>query len=322
MRYKKFGRTGEDVSVLCLGTWALGGKQFGAVTEENAVAAVHAMIDCGVNIVDTAPIYASGGSEEILGRALQGGYRQKVFLLTKFGSEFVDPNDSDKGTIKDSSRKNMLKSIDASLKRLQTDYLDAYLMHWDDRVGTPIEETIGCMKELQAAGKVRFLGMSNLDRELADRLLADGVLDIVQYPYNMVNRSKEEVLRYYASQGCATMGYGALGGGILTGQFRQVPTFGHGDMRASFYKPMFTEPGFSQIQALLKVMDQVALAHGATVPQVAINWALAHDYMHTMLTGVGSAKEAQENCAAAAWELTAEEKQQLDQAIANVHIYD
>ena len=99
MRYKKFGNTGENLSVLCLGTWALGGKQFGAVTQEDAVAAVHAMIDCGVNIVDTAPIYASGGSEEVLGKALQGGYRDKVFLITKFGSEFVDPNDSDKGTI-------------------------------------------------------------------------------------------------------------------------------------------------------------------------------------------------------------------------------
>ena len=176
MRYKKFGSTGKDISVLCLGTWALGGKQFGAVTQEDAVAAVHAMIDCGVNIVDTAPIYASGGSEEVLGKALQGGYRDKVFLITKFGSEFVDPNDSDKGTIKDSSRKNMPKSIDASLKRLQTDYIDGYLMHWDDRVGTPIEETIACMKELKNAGKVRFLGMSNLERDLADRLLAVNML--------------------------------------------------------------------------------------------------------------------------------------------------
>ena len=290
MRYKKFGSTGKDISVLCLGTWALGGKQFGAVTQEDAVAAVHAMIDCGVNIVDTAPIYASGGSEEVLGKALQGGYRDKVFLITKFGSEFVDPNDSDKGTIKDSSRKNMLKSI-------------------------------ACMKELKNEGKVRFLGMSNLERDLADRLLADGVLDIVQYPYNMINRTKEDVLKYYAGQGCGTMGYGSLGGGILTGQFREVPTFGHGDMRASFYGPMFTEPGFSQIQTLLKVMDGIAETHKATVAQVAINWALAHDYMHTVLTGVGNAAEAEENCAAAAWELTVQEKQELDEAISKIHIY-
>ena len=302
MRYKDFGKTGEKVSVLCLGTWALGGKQFGAVPEADAISAVHAMVDNGVNIVDTAPIYASGGSEEVLGKALEGGYRDKVFLVTKFGSEFVDPNDSDKGTIKDSSRKNMLKSIEKSLTRLKTDHIDGYLMHWDDRVGTPIEETIACMHELKDAGKVRFLGMSNLEQPLADRLLEGGVLDIVQYPYNMVNRTKEALLMRYAAAGCGTMGYASLGGGILTGQFREVPTFGPGDMRASFYKPMFTEPGFSQIQALLKVMDGVAADHHATVAQVALNWLLAHEHVSTLLTGVRDAKEADENCAAAEWE--------------------
>lgn len=322
MRYKKLGKTDIDVSVLCLGTWALGGKQFGAVAENDAIDAVHAMIDRGVNIVDTAPIYASGGSETILGKALKGGYREKIFLVTKFGSEFVDPEDSSKGTIKDSSRKNMLKSIDASLKRLQTDYLDAYLMHWDDRVGTPIEETIACMKELQASGKVRYLGMSNLDQKLADKLLEGGALDIVQYPYNMVNRQKEEVLKHYASKGCATMGYASLGGGILTGVFREIPEFAPGDMRASFYGPMFTEPGFSQIQELLKVMDGIAEAHGGTVAQVALNWNVAKDYMTTLLTGVKNVSEVEENCKFTEWELTSDEMKMLDEAIAKIHIYD
>lgn len=322
MRYKKFGKTNIDVSVLCLGTWAIGGKQFGAVAESDAIDAVHAMIDNGVNIVDTAPIYASGGSETILGKALKDGYREKVFLVTKFGSEFVDPEDSSKGTIKDSSRKNMMKSIEASLKRLQTDYLDAYLMHWDDRVGTPIEETIACMKELQASGKVRFLGMSNLEQGLADRLLEGGALDIVQYPYNMVNRQKEGLLKHYASQGCATMGYASLGGGILTGAFREVPKFAPGDMRASFYGPMFTEPGFSQIQELLKVMDKIAEAHNGTVAQVALNWNVSKDYMTTLLTGVKTVSEVEENCRFTEWELTSSEMKALDDAIAKIHIYE
>ena len=163
--------------------------------------------------------------------------------------------------------------------------------------------------------------MSNLEQPLADRLLEGGVLDIVQYPYNMVNRTKEALLMRYAAAGCGTMGYASLGGGILTGQFREVPTFGPGDMRASFYKPMFTEPGFSQIQALLKVMDGVAADHHATVAQVALNWLLAHEHVSTLLTGVRDAKEADENCAAAEWELTAEEKALLDEAVAKVHIY-
>lgn len=321
MRYKKFGSTGKDISVLCLGTWALGGKQFGAVTQEDAVAAVHAMIDCGVNIVDTAPIYASGGSEEVLGKALQGGYRDKVFLITKFGSEFVDPNDSDKGTIKDSSRKNMLKSIDASLKRLQTDYIDGYLMHWDDRVGTPIEETIACMKELKNAGKVRFLGMSNLERDLG-RPPAGGRRSgycSVSLQYDQPHQGGcSEVL---CRPGMRHNGLWLSGRRHPHRPVPEVPTFGHGDMRASFYGPMFTEPGFSQIQTLLKVMDGIAETHKATVAQVAINWALAHDYMHTVLTGVGNAAEAEENCAAAAWELTVQEKQELDEAISKIHIY-
>ncbi len=321
MRFKEFGKTGEKVSVLCLGTWAIGGKQFGSVSVEDAVSAVHAMIDNGVNIVDTAPIYASGGSEEVLGKALEGGYRDKVFLVTKFGSEFVDPNDSDKGTIKDSSRKNMLKSIENSLRRIKTDHIDGYLMHWDDRVGTPIEETIACMHELKDSGKVRFLGMSNLEQPLADRLLEGGALDIVQYPYNMVNRTKENLLIRYSEHGCGTMGYASLGGGILTGQFREVPTFAHGDMRASFYKPMFTEPGFSQIQGLLKVMDKVAAEHNATVAQVALNWLLAHEYVNTLLTGVRDAKEADENCAAVSWQLSEEDKLLLDEAVSKVRIY-
>ncbi len=237
MRYKKFGSTGKDISVLCLGTWALGGKQFGAVTQEDAVAAVHAMIDCGVNIVDTAPIYASGGSEEILGKALQGGYRDKVFLITKFGSEFVDPNDSDKGTIKDSSRKNMLKSIDASLKRLQTDYIDGYLMHWDDRVGTPHRGDHRLHEGAEERGEGALPGHVQSGARAggppAGRRRSGYCPVPLQYGQP---RTKEDVLKYYAGQGCGTMGYGSLGGGILTRPVREVPTFGHGDMRL-FLRP-------------------------------------------------------------------------------------
>lgn len=322
MRYKVFGKTGEKLSVLCLGTWALGGKNFGAVPESEAIAGVHAMIDNGVNLIDTAPIYAAGGSEEVLGKALKGGYRQKVFLVSKFGSEFIDPNDTSKGTIKNSSRANMMKFIDDTLARLQTDYLDGYLMHWPDGIGTPLEETIACMKELKAAGKVRFLGMSNLEMELADKLLAAGVLDIVQYPYSMVDRRKEGLLKHYSAAGCGTMGYASLGGGMLTGAFRELPKFDSTDMRNAFYGPIFKEPGFTQIQALLKVMDEISAAHG-TVPlaQIAINWCLSHDYMNCSLTGIRNVTEADENCAAADWILEADEMSALDAAISKLTIY-
>ena len=294
----KLGRTG-----LVVEKQGFGCLPIQRISKAEAVELLHRAYDGGMNYFDTARAYSD--SEEKVGAAF-AGMRDKIYIATKTGATTAE---------------GMWKDLEQSLRMLQTDYIDGYLMHWDDRVGTPIEETIACMKELKNAGKVRFLGMSNLERDLADRLLADGVLDIVQYPYNMINRTKEDVLKYYAGQGCGTMGYGSLGGGILTGQFREVPTFGHGDMRASFYGPMFTEPGFSQIQTLLKVMDGIAETHKATVAQVAINWALAHDYMHTVLTGVGNAAEAEENCAAAAWELTVQEKQELDEAISKIHIY-
>lgn len=322
MRYKEFGKTGEKLSVLCLGTWVLGGKNFGAVPEKDAVAAVHAMVGNGVNFIDTAPIYAVGGSEEVLGKALEGGYRDKVFLVSKFGSQFINPFDTTEGTVKNSSRYNMLAFLHESLKRLKTDHLDAYLMHWPDGIGTPLEETLACMLYMKEKGFVRFLGMSNLEAELADKLLAAGVLDIVQYPYSMVNRSKEGLLKRYSAAGCGTMGYASLGGGILTGQFRELPKFDPTDMRSAFYGPMFKEPGFSQIQQLLKVMDGIASAHNnVPLAQIAINWGLAHDHLHTALTGVRNAAEANENCAAADWELSADEKAALDAAIARLTIY-
>lgn len=322
MRYKKFGNTGEKLSVLCMGTWALGGKNFGSVLESDAIVAVHAMVNNGVNFIDTAPIYAAGNSEKVLGKALKGGYRKRVFLVSKFGSEFIDPNDTTKGTIKDSSRANMLKSIDSTLARLQTDYLDGYLMHWPDGIGTPLEETIDCMMELKATGKVRFLGMSNLEMELADKLLTAGVLDIVQYPYSMVDRRKEKLIKHYSAAGCGTMGYASLGGGMLTGAFRQLPKFDPTDMRNAFYGPIFKEPGFSQIQELLKVMDEISAAHGnVSLAQIAINWCLSHDFMHSSLTGVRNVSEADENCSAADWELKIDELSALDVAIDKLSIY-
>lgn len=216
----------------------------------------------------------------------------------------------------------MLKSIDASLKRLQTDYIDGYLMHWDDRVGTPIEETIACMKELKNAGRWRFLGISNLElrpgRPPAGGRRSGYCSVSLQYDQPHQGGCSEVLCR-------PGMRHNGL---WLSGRrhpHRPVPGGTHlwprGYALPLSTAPCSSEPGFSQIQALLKVMDGIAETHKATVAQVAINWALAHDYMHTVLTGVGNAAEAEENCAAAAWELTVQEKQELDEAISKIHIY-
>lgn len=314
MRYKKFGKTGEDLSVICLGTWTLGGKNFGAVAEKDAIQAIDAMIDSGVNFIDTAPIYADGDSERILGKALKGK-RDKIFLVSKFGSYFPENRPRELGTVRDSSRGYILKAIDETLSRLNTDYLDGYLIHWPDPK-TPLEETVGTLKELQKAGKVRYIGMSNFDEPLADKLVELDGLDIAQYPYSMVNRTREDLLKKYHAKGVGTMGYASLGAGILTGTIRTLPNYAKDDMRNVFYD-YFREPKFSKIMELLKTLDEIAEERNVPMAQIAVNWSIQKDYIDTALTGVRDAREAVENCAAASWELTAEEIAKIDDAIEN-----
>ncbi len=313
MRYKQFGSTGLSLSEISVGTWALGGKDMGPVDEKDAIEAIHAMIDNGVNFIDTAPTYGRGASEEIVGKALKGR-RDQVALLTKCGIRWDEgPKDFTKGAIRDSSRASILRQIDDSLHRLQTDHVDFYLIHWPD-VNTPLEETADVLKELKKAGKIRYTGVSNFEPAQLDALYRLGVLDVVQYPYSMVNRSKEALLKQYHDKGVAAMGYGSLGAGILTGAIRQLPHFDSHDARLGFYD-FFVEPRFSQVMKLLAALDIIAQRRNVPVAQVAINWTTQCGVVDTSLTGVRNAAEAVENTAAMSWSLDAEEIAQINAAI-------
>lgn len=313
MRYQSFGSTGLKLSEISVGTWALGGKDMGPVDERDAIEAIHAMMDNGVNFIDTAPTYGRGASEEIVGKAL-AGRRDKVALLTKCGIRWDEgPKNFSKGATRDSSRDSILKQIDDSLRRLQTDYIDFYLIHWPD-VNTPLEETSEVLKDLKKAGKIRFTGVSNFEADQLNELYALGVLDVVQYPYSMVNRSREELLKTYRDKGVATMGYGSLGAGILTGSIRELPHFEAGDARLGFYD-FFVEPKFSKVMQVVDILDSIAKARGVPVAQVTINWTTQCGIVNTSLTGVRNAIEAEENTAAMAWSLTQDEVAQINQAL-------
>lgn len=314
MRYKKFGSTGLNLSEISVGTWALGGKDMGPVDEKDAIEAIHTMIDCGVNFLDTAPTYGRGASEAIVGKALAYGKRNKVTLLTKCGIRWEEgPKNFSKGAIRDSSHDSIIKQVDESLKRLQTDYIDIYLIHWPD-VNTPLEETADTLKELKKAGKIRFSGISNFEDPALEKLYALDVLDVIQFPYSMVNRSRENLFKKYHEKGVATMGYGSLGAGILTGAIRELPHFEPGDARLGFYD-FFVEPKFSKVMKLLEVLDNIALTRQVPVAQITINWTVHHNFINTSLTGVRNANEAVENTAAMDWQLTPEEIQLIDMAV-------
>ena len=300
MRYKHVGNAGIDISALAVGTWAIGGQQWGDVNEKDSIDAIRAMIDGGVNLVDTAPIYGNGHSEEVVGKALENGYREKVFLATKF-------------SINNGSYENAIWECEQSLKRLNTDHIDIYIMHWPDPA-TPVEVTMRALADLKKSGKIRFIGVSNFDRNLIEEAQKVVRIDFLQPPYSMVEESQKELLAWCETQGIGTMTYGSLGAGILTGAIRELPDWEENDFRYTFYD-YFKNPKFSKIMELLKVMDKIAQVRNKPLAQIAINWSTQKSYVSTAICGVRDPQQAYENCATFDWELTGEEMELIDSEI-------
>lgn len=319
MRYKHFKNAGVDISALTVGTWGIAGANsagvsWGDVDTKESIAAVRRMVENGVNMVDTAPIYGEGHSEEVVGQALKG-IRDKVFLTTKFGSYI---NHFTGTSVRDCKYNTVEREIDESLKRLQTDYIDFYVMHWPD-VNTPIEETMAAVNMLKEKGKIRFIGMSNSPKGLITEAQKYAKIDVIQPPFSMVNQTERELMEWAETQGIGTMTYGSLGAGILTGAIRECPEYDPKDMRLVFY-PFFKEPTFSKIMELLKTLDAIAEEHGKPVAQVSINWSTQKSFVSTALTGVNTPAQADENCSAFDWELTEEEIARIDNEIKRLGI--
>ena len=309
MRYKHVGNAGIDISALAVGTWAIGGQQWGDVNEKDSIDAIRAMIDGGVNLVDTAPIYGNGHSEEVVGKALENGYREKVFLATKFSIS----NDENGAVINNGSYENAIWECEQSLKRLNTDHIDIYIMNWPDPA-TTVEVTMRALADLKKSGKIRFIGVSNFDRNLIEEAQKVVRIDFLQPPYSMVEESQKELLAWCETQGIGTMTYGSLGAGILTGAIRELPDWEENDFRYTFYD-YFKNPKFSKIMELLKVMDKIAQVRNKPLAQIAINWSTQKSYVSTAICGVRDPQQAYENCATFDWELTGEEMELIDSEI-------
>ena len=312
MRYKRLGKTDLNVSVATVGTWAIGGSGWGEVDRSDSIKAIHAMLDNGVNFIDTAPCYGNGYSEEVVGDAIKGRRREDLIISTKCGLIW---GEGIKGLERDISYKVIINEVDHSLRRLGTDYIDLYLVHKPDFKGTPAGETMHAMMDLKKAGKIRHVGVSNYPVPLLEESIQYGDIEVIQPPFSMVDRSSLDELEFAKAHDMGVMTYGSLGAGILTGAIREMPHFDPGDMRLNFY-PFFKEPKFTKCMQLLKTLDEIAQAHNRPVAQVAVNWSTQNPLVDTALMGVRNPREADENCAATEWELSAEEIQRLNDAIA------
>ncbi|MDR1766375.1 MAG: aldo/keto reductase [Lachnospiraceae bacterium] len=295
MRYKKLYGTSEEISVMGLGGWAVGGQNYGPTEDSETIRAIHAALDMGVNFIDTAPDYGQKNSEALIGKAIKDR-RDKVFLTTKL----------DRGGGYDYA----MEQIDKSLERLGVDYVDAYYLHWPD-TRVPIEESMSAFRDLQKAGKIRYVGVSNFDIALLEEAQKTVKIQLMQPPFSLVDQRQRERLEWCESHGINIVTYGSLGGGILTGRYRTLPEFDEKDPRITFYD-FFKEPKFSKCMELLAVLDKIAADHKVPVSQVAINWVSQQSFVTTSLMGVTKVPHAKENAAAFDWELSPEELGAID----------
>jgi aryl-alcohol dehydrogenase-like predicted oxidoreductase len=319
MRYRPFGRTGLSVSVVGFGCWPMAGDRYGAIEDDEAVKAIHRALDRGVNCVDTAPAYGAGHSEEVVARALDSR-RRDVILVTKCGVKPPPPGQL--GPLRDSSRANILRELDQSLRRLRTDWIDVLLVHWPDS-GTPFEETMRALDEVVTSGRVRFVGVSNFTGAMMAECMRVRRIDVIQVGYHMFDRRQEgETFPACVHGGIGVMGYGSLGHGLLTGAFTAATSFGEPsrDWRGggvAFGQPIFRPDNFkTNLGVVERLRREIAEPRGVPISQVALAWALGHPAISTALVGARTPAEVDANDAGAELELTAEERAKIDAILA------
>ena len=265
----EIGASGLRASRIALGTWAIGGWMWGGNTDlDESIRTIRSAIERGITLIDTAPVYGFGRSEEIVGMALAEGLRDRAVIATKVGLEWRD------GKVwRNSSPARIRKEVEDSLRRLRTDYIDLYQVHWPDpRV--PIKETAGALARLLKEGKIRAIGVSNYSPAQMAQFREVAPIHSVQPPYNLFEREAEgDVLPYAAQHDLAVLCYGALCRGLLTGTITSATEFKGDDLRRN--DPKFQEPRFSQYLAAVASLDRYARErYGLPVLALAVRWVL------------------------------------------------
>ena len=309
MRFKKLGKSGIDVSVIAVGTWAIGGDFWGPSDEKESIETIRAAVANGITLIDTAPGYGQGLSETIVGKAVKG-LRDKVVLASKCGCPL--PEEGKPARRRDATYAGVIKQVEDSLRRMDVDCIDVMQIHWPDP-DTSVEEHMNAFAKLKQDGKIRAIGVSNYNIELMSQCLQYGQLDSLQPQFSMIYRKEEENMKYCYANQVGVLTYGSLGSGVLSGKYTELPTFPEGDNRARFY-PFFKEPYWSRCMQLVDVLREISAEREKPVAQVAINWAVQQDMVTSSLVGMRNIAQAEENAATADWELSADELKKIDTA--------
>ncbi|PSH58955.1 aldo/keto reductase [Phyllobacterium sophorae] len=318
---RQIGRSGISASAVGLGTWAIGGWMWGGTDEQMSTRAIEASIDAGVSLIDTAPAYGLGRSEEIVGKAIRGK-RDKVVIATKCGlnwhsgkgNHFFDQDG--KAVNRYLGADGIAHEIEQSLRRLGTDHIDLYITHWQDPTA-PIVETMAALERVQAAGKIRAIGASNLSSGDLDQYVGSGQLDAIQERYSMIDREIEGSLLPIARRNkIATLSYSSLGLGLLTGAIDPERKFAGDDQRKD--NPRFSKANRQKVALLKEAITPIAAQHDATMAQIAIAWTLAQPGITFALCGARNPEQAIDNARAGTIALAASEVAAIDLAVATL----
>jgi methylglyoxal reductase len=319
MLYRPIGQSGINASVIGLGTWAIGGWMWGGTDRADSLRAVQAAIDAGVNLIDTAPAYGLGLSEELVGEAIRGR-RDRVVLATKCGlvwhveQGLFHFEQAGKRVYRFLGAASLRHEVEQSLRRLGTDYIDLYQSHWQEPT-TPIEESMGTLMDLKREGKIRAIGVSNAAITDMDRYRSAGVLDSDQEKFSLLDRGPEaERLPYLRRNGISFLAYSPLALGLLTGKITPERQFQGDDLRQG--KPRFSVEGRQRVAKMLAEVAPLAAARGWTASQLMLAWTASVPGVTHVLAGARNAEQAAANARAGAETLTPEEMSAIETAAA------
>jgi aryl-alcohol dehydrogenase-like predicted oxidoreductase len=326
MIYKTLGKSSVTVSPLAFGAWAIGGWMWGGAEERTALRALRTAYDLGMTTFDTAPVYGFGKSEELVAKGLEGISRDKYQILTKFGLNwetsqgeyFFDTKDNSGRAVqmfKYAAKNQVLQEMDASLKRLKTEYVDLLQIHWPDAT-TPIAETMEAVKSLIKQGKVRAAGVCNYNTAHVDEALKTIDLASNQVPYSMINRGiEQDVVPQAIRTGLSIIPYSPLQRGLLTGKIKTDHKFSDGDTREG--NKFYTPENIDRANALLKKLKPVADKYNASLAQLVLNWTTRQPAMDCVLAGARDESQVRDNIKALDFKL-----EHSDISTINKHVAD
>jgi len=306
----RFGQTDMEVSRIVFGSWVTGGWAWGGANDKDSIMAILRAFELGVNFIDTAPVYGFGKSEKIIGEALkEWGHHEKVVVATKCGLEW-----DEKENIRRNSRPEAIeREVDESLKHLGLDYIDLYQIHWPDPQ-TPFEASMEAMIKLRDAGKIRHIGLSNFSREEIETCMSVGQVHSLQPPFNLFERGAEkELLPFCKEKEIATLVYGGLCRGLLTGKFTGNETFPRGDLRRA--DPKFKPDRFKQYVKAANQLKKLAARYDKTPAQFALRWALQQPGVSCVIAGARTVQQVEDNAGISGWQIDQGDLEKVEQIL-------